>query len=442
MRHHKLPFARRVIILTVLCVVLAACGTSGGGTDTTVAAGETTETTASDTSAESTAPETTAGDTTTPETTAGTGAGEEGPIKVGVLNPTSGDFAFFGEQSNLGIQLYFNEVDNTVAGRPVELVYGDTAGDPQQGLEQARRLVEDEEVDVLVGLINSAVVVALADYADSAGVPLVVTVGSASEITQPENASDWVNRVSVASGQEERPLGWYTASELGYTSVATVTWDFLAGDERAAAFTETFTAAGGEVVSEQKPPPNSTEYGSFLSAIDPGGTDAMYIFSAGPGSIAFFQQVEEFGLGEIVPLGSGFITAGVLGEIGTDALGLIQAGQYVPSIDTPENQEFVTAFSEEFDVEGGVYSSQGYIGAKAVVLGIESLEGDTSDPAALASTIRSLEFDGPAGPMSFDENGQVVRNIYITEVVESDDGVTQNLIDVIEGVDQFWTPDA
>jgi branched-chain amino acid transport system substrate-binding protein len=295
-------------------------------------------------------------------------------------------------------------------------------------------------VVALVGLVNSAVVVALADFADQNEIPLVVTVGSASEVTMPENASPWVNRVSVASGQEERPLGWYAATQLGYENSAVVVWDFLSGNERGAAFSEVFEGAGGQVINEQKPPPNATEYGPFLAAIDPDTTQSVYVFAAGPGSVAFFQQYQDFGLGDITPMGSGFLTAGILEELGETALGLIQTGQYSPLIDTPNNRAFVDAYTQATGDEAGVYSSQGYIGAQTLALALEALDGDTSDPAAIAAAIRALEFDSLAGKISFNEYGQVIRDIYVTRVVESGDGVTQDIIDVIEQVDQFWTP--
>lgn len=422
---------RATAMIGAFALVLVACGTSGTDTTTTTEGAAATTAPTATTEAPAVTEDTAPAETTPVDTT---------PIKIGVLNPTTGNFTVFGEQSNAGLQLYFDEIGHTIAGRPVELVFGDTAGDPQQALEQARRLVEQDEVVALVGLVNSAVVVALADFANQNEVPLVVTVGSASGVTMPENSSPWVNRVSVASGQEERPLGWYAATELGVENAAIVVWDFLSGNERGTAFSEVFVAAGGQVVNEQKPPPNATEYGPFLAAIDPDTTEAMYVFAAGAGSVAFFQQYQDFGLGDITPMGSGFLTAGILEELGETALGLVQTGQYTPLIDTPANQAFVDAFNAATGGEAGVYSSQGYLGAQAISLALESLGGDTSDPAAISAAVRALEFESHAGMISFNEYGQVIRDIYVTRVVESGDGVTQEIIGVVEQVDQFWTP--
>jgi len=438
---------RLAIAVGVISLLAAACGDSDSDSDSS----EPDEPApAEPETPDPTTPEPETPDPTTPETPdtvaevettdAPEAPVQEGPIKIGVLNPTSGNFTVFGEQSNAGIELYFEGIENTVSGREVELVFADTAGDPQQALEQARRLVDSEGVDAMIGLVNSAAALAIADFADQNEVPLIIAVGSAAGITLPENASDWVSRVSVASGQEEAPLGWYASTQLGCASAATMAWDFVSGNERAAAFGETFTAAGGEIGSEQRPPPNATEYGPFIAALDPGSTDCMYTFVVGPGSVAFFQQMEDFGVaGEIVPVGSGFVTAGILDTLGTTALGLVQSGQYTPSFDSASNAAFIADYSEKTGNEAGVYSSQGFLAAEAIALAIEALGGDTTDLSVVASSVRSLSFESHAGPIAFDENGQAIRDLYITRVVESGDGVVQEVIDTIEDVGQTWT---
>jgi branched-chain amino acid transport system substrate-binding protein len=436
----RLPKIGSMLRLTVLVGAILIAATACGESSSDSSAPEET------TSSESSTPDSTeeAAPTTGAIETAPEDSGsspQSGPIKIGILNPTTGNFTVFGEKSNAGIQLYFDGVDNTLAGRDVELVFADTAGDPQQALEQARRLVDKEEVDAIIGLVNSAAALAISDFADQNEVPLVIAVGSAASITLPGNASQWVSRVSVASGQEEGPLGWYAASVLGYESAATMAWDFISGNERAAVFADTFTGAGGEITSEQRPPPNATEYGPFLAALETDSTDSMYTFVVGPGSVAFFQQMEEFGIsGNIVPLGSGFVTAGILDVLGDTALGLIQSSQYTPSFDSPANAAFIEAYSETTGQEAGVYSSQGYLAAETIALAIDSLGGDTTDPAATAGAVRSLSFESHAGPISFDDNGQAIRDLYITRIVESGDGVVQEMLDTIEAVNQGWTP--
>lgn len=363
---------------------------------------------------------------------------EPAMVKIGVLNPTTGGLALFGEQSNLGIQLYFD--NNTIDGVEVELVFADTAGDPQQALDQARRLVEQEEVDFLLGLVNSAVAVPLAQYADEAQTPLIMAIAGARAAT--DGTHSYVVRTSMANGQQDGPLGWYTATELGVTQAATFAWDFLVGVERADAFVATFTDAGGQIVAELKPALGTSDYGPFISQVDPDSIDVIYAFFAGPGAIAFTQQLLEFGYTPgIQVVASGYYTAGVLAVMGEGAEGFVQATQWVSGLDSPANQAFLSYYDATIGGEAGVYVEEGYIAAEVAAQAIAASGGDLSDKDGFMETIKALEFESTSGPFRFDDNGQAVRNVYITKVVVGDDGsVSQEIIATIEDVDINWIP--
>jgi branched-chain amino acid transport system substrate-binding protein len=364
---------------------------------------------------------------------------EEHTVRIGVLNPTTGGLAIFGEQENTGIQLYFD--NNTIDGVTVELVYADTAGDPQQALEQARRLVEQENVDFLMGLVNSAVAVPMAQFADEEQVPFLMVVAGAQAATGPDR-SPYVYRTGMANGQQDRPLGWYTATELGYTKAATFAWDFLVGEERAGSFDATFTDAGGEITLEQKPPLETTDYGPFISQINPADVQVVYAFFAGPGAIAFVQQMHEFGFTpDIRIVGSDFLTAGVLDAMGENAVGIVQGAAYTPILDNAENAAFQELYDSQIGGVAGSYIAEGYNGAEVAARAIEAVGGDMSDPQVFLDALGAVEFDGVAGPFHFGADGQSVRSVYITEIVQNDDGsVSQVVKDVIEDVGMDWTP--
>ncbi len=363
---------------------------------------------------------------------------EPSGVRIGVLNPTTGGLAIFGEQSNQGIQLYFD--NNTISNIDVELVFADTAGDPQQALDQARRLVEQEGVDLLLGLVNSAVAVPLAQYADEAETPLVMAIAGARAAT--DGTHPFVVRTAMANGQQDGPLGWYSATELGFERAAVFAWDFLVGEERGGAFAAAFTAAGGTIVTEQKPPLGTTDYGPFISQVEPDSIDVAYAFFAGPGAIAFTQQMREFGLTPGIQLvAPGYYTAGVLGAMGADAEGLVQATQWVPGLDLPANQAFLALYDDQIGGEAGVYVEEGYLAAEVTARAIEAVGGDLSDKVAFMGALKALSFDSVAGPFSFEDSGQSVRNVYVTRVVLGDDGApVQEIIATIENVGLNWSP--
>ena len=102
---------------------------------------------------------------------------DDNPIKIGFLAPLTGPFADVGKDMVEGVQLALKSLGGKIAGRPVELLIQDTAGDPDTGLSKARLLVEQSKVDLLTGVYHGGVAMAVAFYAKQKKFPLVITGG-------------------------------------------------------------------------------------------------------------------------------------------------------------------------------------------------------------------------------------------------------------------------
>jgi branched-chain amino acid transport system substrate-binding protein len=367
-----------------------------------------------------------------------------GTIKIGVPTPTTGSLASNGADVNTGIELFFKSIGSQAGGKTIELLFVDSAGEPQQALDQSRKLIGEDQVDFLVGIVNSSAAIPVAQLANDEQVPLIVAVaGGTPVITGPER-SPYVFRTGITTSQQEPVLGWYTATTLEKKRATVFAWDFAAGDARAAAFTEAFTAAGGEVVSEQRPPVGTTDFGPFISQVNPGDIDVIYAYFAGPGAVSFVQQLRQFGFTpDVQVVGPGFLTEGeVLAAQGEDAEGIITATHYTPQIDNPENAAFLELYEKEHGSAPGTYVEAGWLAAQVAAHAIDAVGGDLSDTEAFLQAIAATELNSPSGPISFDDHGQVVRNLYMTRAEKGEgDEMTLAVVDVIEKVTQNWKPE-
>ncbi|HKQ66352.1 MAG TPA: ABC transporter substrate-binding protein, partial [Methylomirabilota bacterium] len=100
------------------------------------------------------------------------------PIKVGVLYPFKGPFAVLGELQLVGMKLAFDQRGNRIAGREVQLVVEDDEAKPDVGLTKVRKLIEQEKVAVLAGIVSSAVAYAVRGAVHDAKMPLVITMAN------------------------------------------------------------------------------------------------------------------------------------------------------------------------------------------------------------------------------------------------------------------------
>src|SRR3977135_235508 len=102
------------------------------------------------------------------------------PIKIGVMFPYTGPISAQGRPERDAIKQAFDEENNTIAGRKIELLYEDSAGKPDTGLTKTKALVEREKVALLLSEMTSSVGAAMAPYVIEQKIPWISTVGLAS----------------------------------------------------------------------------------------------------------------------------------------------------------------------------------------------------------------------------------------------------------------------
>lgn len=349
---------------------------------------------------------------------------------VGLLLPTSGTYAALGAEITAGFNLALEQ-----AGRTDEfkLVGEDTEAKPPVGLAKARKLVLEDEVDVIVGIVSSGVLGAMRDFIDGAEVPLIVANAGNNEATG-ENCSAYITRVSFSNGQINRPMGQWLAAQ-GVKKVYTLAPDYAAGHQMIDGFKETFTAAGGEIVGGEYTPFGQTnDFGPYLTNAKASGAEALYVFYAGGEAIKFVKQYGSFGLSSELPLySSGFLTSVLyVAAEGDAAVGTKVALHYAPTLDTPENKAFVEAYKAKFDKLPSEYAVQGYDAAKLLM---GALDAGATDRASIAAELPKVSYVGPRGPMEIDPaTNNVVQNVYILENVMEDGALSQKVIGVVEGV--------
>lgn len=347
-------------------------------------------------------------------------------IKVGMLLPYSGVYAALGQDIDdafvLGLETFGAD-----SGASFEIVREDDEVKPPVGLAKSKKLILQDEVDVMVGVVSSGVLGAIRDVVDGAGVPLVVANAGNDEATG-EACSPFITRISFSNAQVNRPMGKWMVDQ-GVKKVFTIAPDYAAGRQMIDAFAAAFTAAGGEVVGQEWPAFQKTQdFGPFLANAKASGADAVYVFFAGGEAISFVKQYDSFGLKADMPLyGSGFLTSPLYVEAeGPAAEGVITALHYVPTLDNPENVAFVEAFKAKTGRIPSEYAVQGYDSARALV---EAVKAGATDRTALAAALPKVSFTGPRGELKIDPaTNNVIQPIHVYETVAGEGGLTQKVL--------------
>lgn len=347
-------------------------------------------------------------------------------IKVGLLLPFSGVYAALGNDIEVGfttaIEQFGAETETTF-----EIIREDTEVKPPVALGKAKKLILQDKVDVMAGIVSSGVLGAVRDMVHGAGVPLIVANAGNDEATGAA-CSPYITRMSFSNGQVNRPMGQWMYDQ-GIRKVYTLAPDYAAGRQMIDGFVQTFTAAGGEIAGQEFTPFQKTQdFGPYMAQAKSSGAEAVFVFYAGGEAISFVKQYDSFGLKADLPLyGSGFLTSPLyVNAEGPAAEGVITALHYVPTIDSPANAKFVEAFKAKTGRIPSEFAVHGYDAGRAL---IEAVKAGATDRESLANALRQVRFDGPRGALSIDPaTNNIVQPIYVYETVAGTDGLTQKVL--------------
>ncbi len=360
------------------------------------------------------------------------------PVRIGLLTVKTGPLAAGGIQMEQGVLRFLKDRNNTMAGRKVELVVGDTGGNPAGAKTKTQELIERDHVDMIFGPLAAFELLAISDYAAAAKTP-ILSLAAAEDMTQ-RKPNPYFVRASATAAQGMHPLADYAAKELRLKRVITISEDFAYGHEQMGGFQRVFEDAGGRVVKKLWPPIVTPDYTPYLAQI--AEVDALVQGFAGSNPLKFMKQFRDQGL-KLPVLGGG--TAGddaLLKSFGDEAVGMITTSAYTSDLDTPSNKRLVEGMVRDYGNTPGIYAAGLYINGMVAEAALEKTGGKTDDKEALIRALRSVSLtDTPRGPFHFDHLGNVIGNIYVRRCERKGDKLVNTTIKTYPNVSQFWTYD-
>ncbi len=362
------------------------------------------------------------------------------PLKIGVLLPYSDIYAVLGESITEAMKMYFESVGNEAGGRKIELITEDTEIKPDIGLQKARKLVEQDNVDLVAGLVSSGVANAVRDYFHDNKKILIIANAGSNVITRAKR-SPYIFRTSFTNWQPNWPLGGWAYENVAQKVFVSAP-DYAAGHNMVDAFLNNFLAHGGELIGEPQytPFPSMGDPAPFITEIQNADPPMVFCFYSGGAAVTFVKAYGEFGLTGKIPLvAAGFtVEEDVLPAEGEAALGAYSGLHWALLLDNPENKAFTKAYKERTGKDANVFAMQGYDTGRVIVEAVNAVQGDTSNTDKFIEALEGVQFKSPRGEFKFDpETHNVINHIYVRQVKEVD-GVLHNV--VLEDLGEFPDP--
>src|SRR5258708_28263384 len=294
---------------------------------------------------------------------AGTVTAQEQPIRIGVLNDQSSLYADFeGRGSVLAAQMAVEDYGARAAGRRIEVVFADHQNKPDVGSVVARKWLDQDGVDLIVDIPNSAVALAVNEIVRQKNKVLIGSGAGSAELTGSKCSPNtvhwtydtWSYGHSLAKAVVQR----------GGKTWFFVTADYAFGHDLERQATDQLLKDGGKVLGGVRVPIATPDFSSFLLAAQSSGAQVVALGRVGGATTHSIKHTAVFGL----PAKQS-IVALIFGINNVPALGL-KASQGALTVNPFywDMNERTRAWSQRFrkrthngampnDMQAGVYSS-------------------------------------------------------------------------------------
>jgi len=219
----------------------------------------------------------------------------DGVVKVGVLTDETGVFSSLsGEGSIEAARMAIEDFGRKVAGKPIEIIHADHQNKTDVGAAIARRWMDNDGIDVIVDVPNSAIVLAVQELAKEKDRVLLVSTAGTADLTgkacSPVGVHWTWDTYSFAASSAKSIV------RQGGKSWFFVTADFAFGHAMQRDATRFIEAAGGKVVGGVRHPLNTADFSSFLLQAQSSGAKIVALANGGSDLTNAVKQAEEFGI--------------------------------------------------------------------------------------------------------------------------------------------------
>ena len=339
-------------------------------------------------------------------------AGDDTPIKIGIIADLTGPFTTYGTSLSRSAQLAIDEVNEAggIDGRTVEVIVEDIQTDVTATVDKARKLVQSDNVDLVMGPIGSdANDAAYAEVVQGGGKLLFYT-----ETYEGGKCDELYFSFGAVPAQQIRPLIPILQEAYG-PNVMLFGADYVWPRRSFEIAKPIIAENGGNLVAELYLPLIADDFSELVQEVRDSQPD--YIFSLYPAVWgAALKALDDAGLLDSVGVGTIFLGDPDYAGIADLAEGSYTALPFFTAADAPGVQPFLDAYAAEFG-DGEIPSGGEGVGAyNAVWLYKQAVEqAGSTEPAAVAEAMVGQTYQGPTGQVEMMPSHHLKQTINLVQ---------------------------
>ena len=339
-------------------------------------------------------------------------------IPIGLVMSLTGRIAETGTTMKNGLEMALEEINRSgmLGGTTLKFIIEDDGGTIEGAVAAYTKLIERDDVSVVIGPFSSSATEEAFPIAQENGVVAISPTSAARGLSALGN---YLFRISLTV-DALLPGGVATTQKaLGYQRVATIIQAAdafsLSSDE---VFKDALRANGVEVLTTESFQPDAVDdLSAQLTRIKALNPDAIFISSQPPGRVQIPIQARQLGISKDIPFLVTLMTIDDVLQADPAAEGSISFTTWSNKADPPGNRAFVAKFREKYGREPAAFTAQSY--ASLYILAQAIADAKSTDAHAIREALTAIDLSTVLGQFSFDANGDAVYDPIILTVENS-----------------------
>lgn len=337
-------------------------------------------------------------------------------IKIGLITPETGEVSSYGLSVRDAVKLGIENLNASggLLGKEVQLITYDDKGNAVDAVNAAQRLIEKDNVSIIIGPVITPCVLSVAPIAQEKKIAMITPTGTGDTIT---DMGDYIFRACYKDSFQGRVMAKFAIDELKFNKAAVifdVANDYSVGVQKA--FVEEFKALGGEIVTIQSYASGDPDFNAQLTKIKNAKPDVLFIpdYYSSAGPITF--QARQQGL-SIPFLGvDGWDSPEMFELAGGAEEGAYIVNHYSSDDDSLATQDFIRSYKEKYGKAPDAFAALGY---DAVYLVVDAIRraGSTDRIAIKEALAVAKDVVAATGTISLDETGSPIKDAVILQYV-------------------------
>lgn len=338
-------------------------------------------------------------------------------IKLGVLAPLTGEVSVYGVAAKNGIDLAVGEINAAggVLGKQIELMVEDEKGDVAEAVNGYNKLMSKGMV-ALLGDVTTKPTIAVAELAAADGLPMVTATGTGLSIT---TYGPNVFRTCFTDPFQGKIMAKFAAETLKAKNIAIIyntSDDYSTG--LVASFEEVAATKGLTIVAKEGYGGDDKDFKAQLTKIAATKPDALFVPDYYSKVSLIATQAREVGYeGDMLGADGWDGVFGTLDAANKTAVNNSYISNHYSAQDTdPKVADFVKAFTSKYSETPNSFAALGYDTAYMMAQAIEA--AGSTDAQAIIDAIKTIEFSGVTGNITFDENNNPIKDATILKLMD------------------------